>query len=133
MLRHVLSCFCKQKNPSKSQIWATGPVYLGGPFITINVVYNRSERDLTSLFCTTKYGPYEFRACKLLSLYSTATPTPLCWGLALGNTPNAKMLRYLYQHVGIYLKTFVDPTPTPGDPTQTPMDPTRPPMRASGI
>ena len=36
-----------------------------------------------------------------LSLYSTATPTPSRWGLALGNTPNASISSYLYQHVGI--------------------------------
>ena len=37
----------------------------------------------------------------LLSLYSTATQNPSHWGFGLGNTSNARILRWVYQNVGI--------------------------------
>ena len=37
----------------------------------------------------------------LQSLYSTATRNLSCWALKMVYTPNATILRYLYQHVGI--------------------------------
>ena len=40
-----------------------------------------------------------------LSLYSTATQNTWCPGLALGNAPNARILRWGYQHVGILQPT----------------------------
>ena len=60
-----------------------------------------------------------------LSLYSTRTQNTWCWGLALGNTPDASILCWGYQHVGIFwhyprrqsptpiLKFALPPTPTP--------------------
>ena len=53
-----------------------------------------------------------------LSLYSTATQTIWRRGLALGNAPNASILRLGYQHVGILestqaLKFALPPTPNP--------------------
>ena len=38
-----------------------------------------------------------------LSLYSTATQNTWRRGLALGNAPDARILRWRYQHVGIFL------------------------------
>ena len=57
-----------------------------------------------------------------LNLYSTATQNTWCQGLALGNAPDAGILRWRYQHVGIFwcyltLKFALAPTPTP-DATQ---------------
>ena len=54
----------------------------------------------------------------LLSLYSTATQNTWRQGLALGNAPDARILRWGYQHVGILeltqtLKLALPPTPTP--------------------
>ena len=64
-----------------------------------------------------------------LSLYSTATQNTWRWGLALGNAPDARILRWRYRHVGIIiwryltlkfaspptpnLKFALSPTPTP--------------------
>ena len=53
-----------------------------------------------------------------LSLYSTATQNTWRRGLALGNAPDARILRWRYQHVGIFwryltLKFAFSPTPTP--------------------
>ena len=63
-----------------------------------------------------------------LSLYSTATQNTWRLGLALGNAPDARILRLRYQHVGIFwryltlkfalaptqnLKFVLAPTPTP--------------------
>ena len=53
-----------------------------------------------------------------LSLYSTATQNTWCQGLALGKAPDARILRWRYQHVGIFwryltLKFALAPTPTP--------------------
>ena len=53
-----------------------------------------------------------------LSLYSTATQNTLRWGLALGSAPDARILRWGYQHVGILeptqtLKFALPPTPNP--------------------
>ena len=53
-----------------------------------------------------------------LSLYSTATQNTWRRGLALGNAPDAKLLCWRYQHVGIFwryltLKFAFSPTPTP--------------------
>ena len=62
---------------------------------------------------------------KELSLYSTATQNIWRQGLALGNAPDARILRWRYQHVGIFwrypqrqsptpiLKFALPPTPTP--------------------
>ena len=55
---------------------------------------------------------------KALSLYSTATQNTWRRGLALGNAPNARILRWRYQHVGIFwryltLKFAFSPMPTP--------------------
>ena len=65
---------------------------------------------------------------KLLSLYSTATQNTWHRGLALGNAPNARILHWRYQHVGIFwryltlkfalaptqnLKLALAPMPTP--------------------
>ena len=52
------------------------------------------------------------------SLYSTATQNTWRWGLALGNAPDARILRWRYQHIGIFwryltLKFAFSPTPTP--------------------
>ena len=52
------------------------------------------------------------------SLYSTATQNTWCWELALGNAPDARILCWRYQHVGIFwryltLKFVFSPTPTP--------------------
>ena len=59
------------------------------------------------------------------SLYSTATQTIWRRGLALGNAPDTRILRWRYQHVGIFwrylrlqsptpiLKFALPPTPTP--------------------
>ena len=52
----------------------------------------------------------------LLSLYSTATQNTWRRGLALGNAPDARFLRWRYQHVGIFwryltLKFAFSPTP----------------------
>ena len=54
----------------------------------------------------------------MLSLYSTATQNTWRRGLALGNAPDARILRWRYQHVGIFwryltLKFALSPTPTP--------------------
>ena len=54
----------------------------------------------------------------LLSLYSTATQNTWRPGLALGNAPDARILRWRYQHFGIFwryltLKCAFSPTPTP--------------------
>ena len=59
----------------------------------------------------------EFRHLPL-SLYSTATQNTWRRGLALVNTPDARILRWRYQHVGIFwryltLKFALPPTPTP--------------------
>ena len=53
-----------------------------------------------------------------LSLYSTATQNTWRRGLALGNAPDARILRRGYQHVGILeptetLKLVLPPKPTP--------------------
>ena len=60
-----------------------------------------------------------------VSLYSTAPQTIWRRGLALGNSPDARILRLRYQHVGIFwryprrqspmpiLKFALPPTPTP--------------------
>ena len=53
-----------------------------------------------------------------LSLYSTRTQNTLRRGLALGNGPDARILRWRYQHVGTFwrylmLKSAFSPTPTP--------------------
>ena len=63
-----------------------------------------------------------------LSLYSTATQNTWRQGLGLGNAPDARILRWRYQHVGIFwcylklkfalaptqnLKFALAPTPTP--------------------
>ena len=53
-----------------------------------------------------------------LSLYSTATQNTWRRGLALGNAPDARILHWRYQHVGIFwrylmLKFAFSPTPTP--------------------
>ena len=53
-----------------------------------------------------------------LSLYSTATQNTWRRGLALGNATDARILRWRYQHVGIFwryltLKFAFSPTPTP--------------------
>ena len=53
-----------------------------------------------------------------LSLYSTATQNTWRRGLALGTAPDARILRWRYQHVGIFwrylmLKFASPPTPTP--------------------
>ena len=53
-----------------------------------------------------------------LSLYSTATQNTWRRGLALGNAPDARILRWRYQHVGIFwryltLKFALVPTPNP--------------------
>ena len=55
---------------------------------------------------------------KDLSLYSTATQNTWRRGLALGNAPDTRILRWRYQHVGIFwhyltLKFALAPTPTP--------------------
>ena len=52
---------------------------------------------------------------KLYSLYSTATQNIWRRGLALGNGPDARILRWRYQHVGIFwryltLKLALAPT-----------------------
>ena len=54
----------------------------------------------------------------LLERHSTATQNTWRRGLALGNAPNARILRWRYQHVGISwrylkLKFVLAPTPTP--------------------
>ena len=54
----------------------------------------------------------------VLSLYSTATQNIWRRGLALGNTPDARILGWEYQHVSILeptltLKLALPPTPTP--------------------
>ena len=54
----------------------------------------------------------------LLSLYSTRTQNTWRRGLALGNGPDARILRWRYQHVGIFwryitVKFAFSPTPTP--------------------
>ena len=66
-----------------------------------------------------------FRNLKLYSLYSTATQNTCRRGLALGNAPDARILRWRYQHVGIFwlyprrqsptpiLKFALPPTPSP--------------------
>ena len=63
-----------------------------------------------------------------LSLYSTATQNTWHRGLALSNAPDARILRWRYQHVGIFLHyltlKFASP-PTPNlkfalSPTATP-------------
>ena len=53
-----------------------------------------------------------------LSLYSTATQNTWRQGLVLGNDPDARILRWRYQHVGIFwryltLKFAFSPMPTP--------------------
>ena len=53
-----------------------------------------------------------------ISLYSTATQNTWRRGLALSNAPDARILRWGYQHVGILeptqtLKFALAPTPTP--------------------
>ena len=53
-----------------------------------------------------------------ISLYSTATQNTWRRGLALGNAPDGRILRWRYQHVGIFwryltLKFAFSPTPTP--------------------
>ena len=52
-----------------------------------------------------------------LSLYSTATQNTWRRRLALGNAPDARILRWIYQHVGIFwrylmLKFAFSPKPT---------------------
>ena len=42
-----------------------------------------------------------------LNLYSTRTQNTWHWGLALGSAPDARILRWGYQHVGI-----LEPTQT---------------------
>ena len=56
--------------------------------------------------------------CQLLSLYSTVTQNTWRRGLALGNAPDIRILRWRYQHVGIFwryltLKFAFFPTPPP--------------------
>ena len=66
--------------------------------------------------------------CLHLSLYSTAMQNTWCQWLALGNAPDARILRWRYQHVGIFwgyltlkfaspptsnLKFALPPMPTP--------------------
>ena len=56
--------------------------------------------------------------CRIYSLYSTATQNTWRRGLALGNAPNTRILRWRYQHVGIFwryltLKIASPSTPTP--------------------
>ena len=53
-----------------------------------------------------------------LSLYSTATQNTWRRGFALGNAPDTRILRWRYQHVGIFwryltLKFVLVPTPNP--------------------
>ena len=49
-----------------------------------------------------------------LSLYSTVTQNHLRWVLALAYNPNATILHWEYQHVGIKnAKICIHPTPTP--------------------
>ena len=55
---------------------------------------------------------------KSLTLYSTATQNTWRRGLALGNAPDARILRWRYQHFGIFwryltLKFAFSPMPTP--------------------
>ena len=69
--------------------------------------------------------PPLFFAPSLLSLYSTRMQNTWRWGVALGNAPDARLLRWGYQHVGIFwrysrrqyptpmLKFALPPTPTP--------------------
>ena len=69
------------------------------------------------------YGVYVHISVKIdiyphLSLYSTATQTIWRQGLVLSNAPNASILRWRYQHVGIFwryltLKFAFSPMPTP--------------------
>ena len=61
---------------------------------------------------------FSFFLPKDLSLYSTATQNTWRQGLRLGNAPDARILRWGYQHVGILeptktLKFESPPTPTP--------------------
>ena len=63
---------------------------------------------------------FKKRGCTyyILSLYSTATQNTWRRGLALGNAPNARILRWGYQYVGILqpMQTFKfasPPTPNP--------------------
>ena len=54
----------------------------------------------------------------ILSLYTTATQNTWHRGLALGTAPDARILRWRYQHIGIFwryltLKFASPPTPTP--------------------
>ena len=62
----------------------------------------------------------------ILSLYSTATQNTLRRGLALGNAPDARILRWGYQHVGILQPTqtfkFASP-PTPKPKNASPPTP----------
>ena len=55
-----------------------------------------------------------FRLLGHLSLYSTATQNTWRRGLALGNAPDARILRLRYQHVGIFWRyltlKFASPT-----------------------
>ena len=56
--------------------------------------------------------------CSFISLYSTATQAIWHRGLALGNAPDVRILRWRYQYVGIFwryltLKFALAPTPNP--------------------
>ena len=50
---------------------------------------------------SSKTGIYLQRLSRAVSLYSTATQNTWHWGLVLGNAPDARILCWEYQHVGI--------------------------------
>ena len=82
----------------------------------MNVYYSRIFRPY---FPLPYYDPNSYPLLSdALSLYSTRTQNTLRRGLALGNGPDARILRWRYQHVGIFwryltLKFAFSPTPTP--------------------
>ena len=77
---------------------------------------------MSCVYVTDNYYELSVYKCRnaflQLSLYSTAIQTIWRRGLALGNAPNASILRWGYQHVGILeptqtLKFALPPTPNP--------------------
>ena len=94
-------------------------------------IANKSILSLYRLIYTTnnkyiydnsQYYPFPYLSCYqiMLSLYSTATQNTWRRGLALGNAPDAKGLRWKYQHVGIFWRylmlKFAAPPPPDAKP-----------------
>ena len=64
------------------------------------------------MFCILKRFPFK-NSIRKLSLYSTATQNTWRRGLALGNAPDARILSWRYQHVGIFWRYPRRQSPTP--------------------